>query len=70
MYSHVWRRIIDDVSLYLRLFESTMNVLQRDELLLIYETIISTQTAVAAPSDLMSEWNNTGHMLCYHLVFA
>ena len=29
--------------------------------LLIYETIISTQTAVAAPSDPISEWSNAGH---------
>ena len=29
--------------------------------LLISETIISTQTAVAAPPDPISEWNNTGH---------
>ena len=28
--------------------------------LLISETIISTQTAVAAPPDPISEWNNTG----------
>ena len=35
--------------------------------LLISETIISTQTAVAAPPDPISEWNNTGHMLCLSL---
>jgi len=29
--------------------------------LLISETITSTQTAVAAPPDPISEWNNTGH---------
>ena len=29
--------------------------------LLISETITSTHTAVAAPPDLISEWNNTGH---------
>ena len=29
--------------------------------LLISETIISTQTAVAAPPDPISEWNNIGH---------
>ena len=29
--------------------------------LLIYETIISTQTAVVTPPDLISEWSDAGH---------
>ena len=63
MYPQVWRRIIDDVSLYPRFFEPIMNVLWRDgcALDIWYQYCISTQTAVSAPPDPTSEWNSRGH---------